>query len=760
VKINCRDAIFSFQAVTAAAHILKDSEKEAEHGLTLGSVAGAAATSHGSEQTSPLRGQMLTGHENDGAQSEAVIFAASEIATAEIPASPDVAVGNGATAPVDGPNVETENQTSVVDEVEPPAAGHVFAAIGGEAENVASAVNNSLSQEVLAAGNSAVPEIEPATRVNDDASAKPPAHSVHKNVKELWRAAIESKDRDELLRLFKEDKSNLEFERDGRTALHIAAMGVDPENLELAKLILNYVLEERQRKYSDFHLFKGFLQRFIRPIVANYDYVGEVESESGKTAMELARENSKNSRISKAICEHIIDTRRLIKAHFGIDRAVDLQEELEVLLKKEESDPKFTEHKKLLGQLIASRNCKLLLEYFKRKRSWDIWKYQDKSGRTVLHVAAIQGCSLLARQVLDLAGDKDDSEYIEAVDCATNLTALQMADDIIGNRSIAEYIKFTLERMKNKDHEHPCFFEAYPRTTWRRALSTGDSNLLKQLLGGNPRLLLETCKGLTVLHVAIMRQSLNLVKAVLELFDSNEGEFVCGESSYYPSKLTRKQMLTKKARMDESVFREWESKDRYGNPLEFQKSISALKDRMQGQNPFECSAKELVDFMQELDNSESNSKMINILEPYEHDTTAPDPGLTSSRHTQQHFTINGVMKNWKEEWDRGYMADVDFNFEQEPRLTGLRVLYASKYPLIFKEFLQNCQVSSYYSLRRYFLHDEQGRSRWHILLDHSDNKDHFPGRCALNEVCKIQLLFIVLCLCTFSLSSIIHLALT
>jgi ankyrin repeat protein len=434
---------------------------------------------------------------------------------------------------------------------------------------------------------------------------------VDNQIGELWRNAIEEKDPAVLLLLFKADASNFWKHElwEGRTALHVAAMGVTRENLELAKSILDELLKVRRRNYTE------KLGKVFRNFSVNVrGYIGAVERESGKTAMELAKEKSDKFATGKAICEHIIVTLNLNEEHFGIDRAVETQNEVERGTKlKRDKFPSPTFHGQL-SSLIWSQNCEFLLRCFKKKSSWDIWKYKDESGRTVLHVAAMQGCFPLARELLDLARDGNDHGYIEAVDSQSNLTALQMADDIIGNRSIAEYIKFTLERMKNKEYEHPGFFEAYPRTSWRRALARGDCRTLKNMVSSNPRLLLETCKGLTVLHVAIICQALDLVKAVLNWFERT----VTYGSSYYPQTPTWKQMFKKEAHFDGNVFADpFPRSSVPGIRADEQKFISAFESLLRDRGPFKGSAEELVTFMQLHELMESDSEMVQVLKNYD-----------------------------------------------------------------------------------------------------------------------------------------------
>jgi hypothetical protein len=52
---------------------------------------------------------------------------------------------------------------------------------------------------------------------------------------------------------------------------------------------------------------------------------------------------------------------------------------------------------------IEERNCKLLLELFQADRS--LWVQTGLKGRSVLHVAVMQGCSELVKQLYDYEGD-------------------------------------------------------------------------------------------------------------------------------------------------------------------------------------------------------------------------------------------------------------------------------------------------------------------------------------------------------------------
>ncbi|KAG0554431.1 hypothetical protein KC19_12G091200 [Ceratodon purpureus] len=566
-----------------------------------------------------------------------------------------------------------------------------------------------------------------------------------REAKYLWKAAIGSKNVAELLKLLRENPMNLtNLERNGRkrgrTALHIAAECDNPDNLELANLILDQLLEFRQKSYTE-EVFQGrFSWDRKKEFRTVGDYLRAVEKSSKKTAIELAKEGDPTEN-RMAICEKIIDTQNLTEAHVKIDRAVALRDML-----KCDVEMLRNEAEEWLHKVIMIRDCTLLKKFLDRGRflglsalrMFNIWKCKDDSGRTMLHIAAMQGSFLLAKQLLDLARIWEDRGYIECIDPESGLTAFQMANDIIGNRSIAEYMKSTLELMKDELFLHPSFFEAYPRTLWCTGLALGWCDLLLDLLErNNHRLLLETYNGLTVLHVAIICKNHELVDEILEIFGA-EKEISFGDS-YYPSELTWKKMFQQKCCVHEHMFDVVVPQILQGNEhKKYRDSITAFKAIMEKRPRFIGSAMELIDYFIQIGNDDAfyNDVAIKMKAYDEKEAVVGDSDILHLIEDSEPFSSmkDLIKENWTVEWDKGYWVDVDFNFEVGPRFTLLKVHYACKHPLKFKKFLQSiCSSKLFKSVYRY-LHDAQGRTIFHIVLDHCNNQVRFPGRWILTEI--------------------------
>jgi hypothetical protein len=87
-----------------------------------------------------------------------------------------------------------------------------------------------------------------------------------------------------------------------------------------------------------------------------------------------------------------------------------------------------------------------------------------------------------------------------------------------------------------------------------------------------------------------------------------------------------------------------------------------------------------------------------------------------------------IQKRWKSEWTAGFLADVDYNFEDKSslRFSILRFHYACKHP-------QQCQQFIDYIVRYlkntgtdlFAMCDGQGRTPFHTMVDHYNHKHPF-----------------------------------
>ncbi|KAG0598849.1 hypothetical protein M758_12G105600 [Ceratodon purpureus] len=568
-----------------------------------------------------------------------------------------------------------------------------------------------------------------------------------------WEKALRSENVDELCNLVLGMNAKQFVKCDsrrgrGQTALHIAAQ---KNAVGLAVLILDRLIVLREESYT-VRVFPGNMHR--DPYVSeNYGTVGEyiqaVERKSRKTAYDLAKEQN-GSEQSEIICEKIIETLNRSEAHVSIDRAVGLRKELLFFLQESEmvksimNDEREREQglsdlmgriRKMLGKVISIRDCDMLTMYLNDLQDFDdylsdpicgeyrpLWQYKDVSGRTMLHVAVMQGCFSLAKQLLDMAGQRKDLDYIEAIDTQSGYTAFKMANDIVGNKSIAGYINNTLESLKNPVHESSKFSEAYPRTSWYRALKgeygTESGSFLYSQLLKNYELLLQTYNDITVLHAAILFKDKDLFSIILDLF-GREKKVSFGVSCY-PSELTWLDMFQKKACVPGHM--------------------SDKKSTMQWIEHFIQEGGDHVDTFGDFREMLNTYDSIG-LEPLEKRKYATyttwfrrleDPwfrGLEDFRKFEYHINTH-----WASTWDKEYEVDVDFNFEIEPRRTLLKVHYACKYPLKFKVFLG--VMLSFLNESEYdvFFHDGQGRTMFHILVDHCNTQVRFPGRWILKEI--------------------------
>ncbi|KAG0599566.1 hypothetical protein M758_12G162200 [Ceratodon purpureus] len=393
---------------------------------------------------------------------------------------------------------------------------------------------------------------------------------------ELWRKAIEEENREVLIELLAKDHSYFwKYEKkNGGTLLHIAAI---QDDVMLVERILDRLCWAQEEWKTD-KIFQRFNNMEFQ---TGRDYV-EARHPSDRTAEELALEHEHAEIIREKICAYIAnDTQRLLDNDKIM--AADGSSSSDVFSGKK----LVSEEQIKWNNAIKRKDCKALLDLLKNERGTseadsakfqssllkdDLQKAKSKCGkeddRTVLHIASMQGCFQLVKSVLDqvCAQTSDASEslvhrYIGAVDHLSGLTAFEMANDIIGNKFISEYIKYIYESkggkikniLQNKtesdSYRTPLSFEAYPDTQWYTALERGDKDLLKKLVELNSRLLLETCRGLTVLHVAILWDDLGLVKTVVKLFgDSMSIKWDIDAS--YQSELKLKNMIEVHRKID------------------------------------------------------------------------------------------------------------------------------------------------------------------------------------------------------------------
>ncbi|KAG0599583.1 hypothetical protein M758_12G163200 [Ceratodon purpureus] len=586
----------------------------------------------------------------------------------------------------------------------------------------------------------------------------------------LWCKAIEEGDCEELEKLLAKDVSYFwKYEKkNSMTALHAAATKGD---LMLAELVLDMLswAEETQGPVLSFRDSELRIDEYIA-----------AKTTSGKTAEEVAQENNQAG-IKNKILDYIANEtqRRTFKERSMAESGSSKNQrvwpenlEWNEAIKKKDCQALLTLlQKDEEGQ--ASNNGYKLLELDVSKAKSDL-KYGKGECQTMFHVAAMQGCFPLAKLVLDMLrrrGGGSRGLYIQAVDDLSGLTAFEMANDIIGNRSISEYVKYIYGSIKHKlqvktendkyripsteSFDELISFEAYPDTRWYMALERGHTKELKKLLELNSRFVLETCHGMTVLHVAILWDDLELVKAVVKLFEDSKQDTkeINWGDSYYPSSLKLKDMIEVARSIDHRHMNEyWDALSRHWEAL----APGILKQLKRGGNSCSLLAKllerrEIVAKLSERRKTEEESEKSPIITsitmtstPIVHTEECSTPTVQAEEcstpivHTEEYSTMPLRLQIFfKETWEKSpqwkdeeFRKDVDFNFEDSKRQGWLKFHYACKDPVKFKGLLQEMASfinrHPYDGIKLFQTWDAKGRTPFHILMDHySDQQD--PG---------------------------------
>ncbi|KAG0599577.1 hypothetical protein M758_12G162800 [Ceratodon purpureus] len=578
--------------------------------------------------------------------------------------------------------------------------------------------------------------------VLDDASTEQ-----SRNEERLWRRAVLNDDCVELGKLLAKDVSFFwKYEKkNSKTALHAAATKGD---LILAEHVLDMLSWAEESEVPKFYFWNSGLL-----IV---DYIAATTE--GRTAEQVARDNNQAG-IRNKILDYIAnDTqrrtykeRRMAATGSSSNQRVRPENlEWNEAMKKKDCQALLKLLRDEKGN--PSSNGYELIKLDVSKAKSDL-KYGKGERRTMLHVAAMQGCFPLARLVLDMlgrfGGRGSRGLYINAVDDLSGLTAFEMANDIIGNRSISEYLKDNTEgsikhklqvKTENDDYRiHSCgrliSFEAYPDTRWYMALERGDTKELKKLLELNSRFVLETCHGMTVLHVAILWDDLELVKAVVKLFEDkskrNTKKINWGDS-YYPSSLKHYMMNEARRNLDHRYLNEyWDASARQWDILvpDILKQIKKVK-------PPSSSTSLNFFGVGGINSCRRLAELLNRLEIqklYLEDAT-PTPIVDNGEYSTMPLRLRNFFKEtWEKspQWKDGeFRKDVDFNFEDSKRQGWLKFHYACKDPVKFKDLLQKMasfiNVHPYDGIKLFQTWDAKGRTPFHILMDHcSDQQD--PG---------------------------------
>ncbi|KAG0555313.1 hypothetical protein KC19_12G159900 [Ceratodon purpureus] len=600
--------------------------------------------------------------------------------------------------------------------------------------------------------------------------------------KELWCKAIEEGDCEELGKLLAKDVTYFwKYEKkNSMTALHAAATKGD---LMLAELILDMLSWAEETHDPDLS-FRDSELRIDEYIAA--------KTTSGKTADEVAQENNQAG-IKNKILDYIAnDTQRrtynersMAASGSSSNQGVRPENlEWNEAMKKKDCQALLKLLKDDKGK--ASNNGYELLKLDMSKSKSDL-KFGKGERRTMLHVAAMQGCFPLAKLVLKMLSRRGGGSrelYIQAVDDLSGLTAFEMANDIIGNRSISEYVKYVYGSIKHKlqvktendDYRIPSpesygeliSFEAYPDTRWYMALERGDAEELKKLLEFNSRFVLETCHGMTVLHVAILWDDLELVKAVVKLFEDKSKrntKIIKWGNSYYPSSLELRDIIMERRKIDHRYLNEyWDALSSHWKAL----APDILKQLERGGNSCLRLAvllerTEIVAYLElELEFSEQaeikallseveESEKIPSLPPTTVTSTpivrteeCPTPVVqaegssTSIVHTEEYSNMPLRLQIFfKETWEKSpqwkdeeFRKDVDFNFENSKRQGWLKFHYACKDPMKFKDLLQEMarfiNQHPYDGVKLFQTWDAKGRTPFHILMDHHNDQQD-PG---------------------------------
>jgi hypothetical protein len=401
-----------------------------------------------------------------------------------------------------------------------------------------------------------------------------------------------------------------------------------------------------------------------------------------------------------------------------------------------------------------------------------------EGGRTALHVAAMQGCFRLAKQLIDLICKKHpwldsttetydvygkegiDSprdrdvylsegayEYTRAKDGRSGLTAFEMANDIIGNTSISQYMLYVGMEPGEKE-KYGGMFEAYQGTEWHTALVQGDCDMLKRLLSYNSRFLLQTCStnGLSVLDVAIMKDNKELVKMVCGAFRRRRYKNLWAPDSYFPSELTWEQIAHRHYDED-SRFHELSSSSNYAKlGLSFVKTKKSLR-----------SVRSAQDLAEKFGSSTEIKRLLGKVGEHVQGTTADrvdfdrrlrgslsEEGVFKSGDTEHLRQVaNIIRREWNSEWNAGFSADVDYNFEDENslRFSILLFHYACKHYQLCEEFIiKTVEKSGWLGVRNkidlsldegilatcdgiFAMCDGQGRTPFHTMVDHYNHKE-------------------------------------
>lgn len=411
-------------------------------------------------------------------------------------------------------------------------------------------------------------------------------------------------------------------------------------------------------------------------------------------------------------------------------------------------------------QAIERKNCLALMDILdamegdelRGKKCWET----GEQGRTALHVAAMQGCFRLAKQVIDNIGEKYQGCIIDAKDGQSGLTALEMAKDIIGHTSISLYIESKVASKSCDRHKSHVFYldksmglyEAYKGTEWCGALEQGNCEGLLELLEYDSRYLFQTCNSSSVLDVAIIEGNLKLAKWVIDVFQREKGKITWPEQFYFPYELSFSTIF------DERVRHSWKKfspklpsftneKLRFKTMINSDESISAMDlAELFRREDIKISLKKVQEGVvskQQGDHSSTQDDQQFLWRMY-------DVGLFRTEDTKpevnrQSITLKPSESNlpefgklmtlakqidkwWKEDWNEGFKADVDYNFEDcnSLRFSILRFHYALKDPELI-----NVANDNYDNIRGVLnMYDGQGRPPYQTFIDYY-NSNWFSG---------------------------------
>jgi hypothetical protein len=396
--------------------------------------------------------------------------------------------------------------------------------------------------------------------------------------------------------------------------------------------------------------------------------------------------------------------------------------------------------------------------------------------RTALHVAAMQGCFRLAKQLIDLICEMypwsenlkpmeefydvygnegiDRSrrrdvylsnvayDFTRAEDDRSGLTAFEMANDIIGNTSISQYMLYVGMEPREKE-KYGGMFEAYQGTEWDTALAEGDCSMLQRLLSCNSRFLLQTCStnGLSVLDVAIMKNDEKLVKMVVRAFGLGGDRISWPRESYFPSELTWEQIAHRHYDAG-SEFHKLSSPSNYAKlGLSYVKTKKNLR-----------SVRSAQDLAEKFKSSVEIKRLLGEAGEHVPGTTVDgegiyprllgslsEEGVFKSGDTELLESLlleylllgevaNLIQEGWNSEWTAGFLADVDYNFEDKSslRFSILRFHYACKHYQLCEEFIiKAVEWCSEDNEGLFAMCDGQGRTPFHTLVDHYNHNHPF-----------------------------------